>query len=175
MKKGDILFCVSVSGESKNILKAINYTKKLNNKVISITRTNSSLHLSSDICIDIPIFNYQIIEDYHHIITHFLKIYIEHLFSISDNRENNFYTNDLVFIKKMNARVATMIYNNENSLLENLHECINKKNNCDYLIIGVKNNGSNKLEITKILELCKHIDKVIEYNNIEDINKIKSL
>ena len=51
-KKGDILFCISTSGESNNIIKAIESARKIGMKIIALTgRTKSSITSLADLAI----------------------------------------------------------------------------------------------------------------------------
>jgi D-sedoheptulose 7-phosphate isomerase len=74
---GDILLCVSSSGNSPNILKALSAARKKNIESISLVGFSGgeTKHLS-DNCIHIPIENYGIVEDVHHSLMHMLAQYI---------------------------------------------------------------------------------------------------
>ncbi len=73
----DILLCVSSSGNSPNIVKAIQIAKKKNIKSISFVGFNGGeAKKISDYCIHIPSINYGIVEDMHHSLMHMLAQYI---------------------------------------------------------------------------------------------------
>ncbi|MDB9998548.1 SIS domain-containing protein [Alphaproteobacteria bacterium] len=76
-KDGDVLLCVSSSGNSKNILKALSMAKSKNIKTISFVGfSGGDAKDISDNCIHIPIKNYGIVEDIHHSLMHLLAQYI---------------------------------------------------------------------------------------------------
>lgn len=79
--KGDILICISSSGNSKNIIKAIKSAKKIGIYSISFTgfdggyakkNSNINLHCSSK--------NYGVIESIHHSIMNIIAQYIRNLY-----------------------------------------------------------------------------------------------
>ena len=73
----DILLCVSSSGDSPNIIKAIKAAKSKNIKTISFVGFNGGEAKNiSDHCIHIPNNNYGIVEDLHHSLMHLLAQYI---------------------------------------------------------------------------------------------------
>ena len=75
--KDDILLCVSSSGQSKNILKALEVSKSKEMKSISFVGfTGGKAKLNSDYSIHIPINNYGIVEDSHHSLMHILSQYV---------------------------------------------------------------------------------------------------
>jgi glycerol-3-phosphate cytidylyltransferase len=184
MNNGDILFAFSASGESPDILKSVNYVKSINNKVISITRKDSSLSKLSDLTIEVPIFNYQIIEDIHLSIIHYIRIYIEHLHTIRDLKSLNFINNDLKFIKnKLNSKIGftcgafDLLHSGHLNLLK---DC---KQICDYLIIGLhidpsieRPNKNQPIQSLKnrmlLLNSIKYVDHVITYNSEEELVKL---
>ena len=76
-KEGDILLCVSSSGNSRNIIKALSTAKSKNIKTISLVGfVGGGAKDISDDCIHIPIKNYGIVEDVHHSLMHMLAQYI---------------------------------------------------------------------------------------------------
>ena len=76
-KVGDILLCVSSSGNSPNILKALSMAKAKNIETISFVGfSGGSAKNLSENCIHIPIENYGIVEDVHHSLMHMLAQYI---------------------------------------------------------------------------------------------------
>ena len=73
MKKGDVLIAFSTSGESKNILKALESARKKHLQTISITGFDGgNAKLISDYNINVKSDNIQIIEDIHLCISHIL-------------------------------------------------------------------------------------------------------
>ena len=74
---GDILLCVSSSGNSPNILKALSMAKAKSIETISFVGfSGGSAKNLSENCIHIPIDNYGIVEDVHHSLMHMLAQYI---------------------------------------------------------------------------------------------------
>ncbi len=66
MKQGDILIGVSGSGNSKNIINAMEYAKSIGNKTISIVGYDGGrMKEIADYCIHVNIHNMQIAEDIH--------------------------------------------------------------------------------------------------------------
>ena len=77
-KDGDILLCVSSSGNSPNIIKAISMAKLKNIESISFVGfVGGDAKNISDNCIHIPNKNYGIVEDVHHSLMHMLAQYIK--------------------------------------------------------------------------------------------------
>ncbi len=77
MKKGDLLICISSSGNSKNIINAVKYSKTLKNKIIGFTNFDGGyLRNNSDILIHSKIKNYGIGEDINHILMHAIMQHI---------------------------------------------------------------------------------------------------
>lgn len=76
-KDGDILLCVSSSGNSTNIIKALSMAKSKNIESISFVGfAGGGAKNISDNCIHIPTKNYGIVEDVHHSLMHMLAQYI---------------------------------------------------------------------------------------------------
>ncbi|MDB2603310.1 SIS domain-containing protein [Planktomarina temperata] len=76
-KEGDILLCVSSSGNSPNILKVLSMAKSKNIKTISFVGfSGGGAKDISDDCIHIPSKNYGVVEDVHHSLMHMLAQYI---------------------------------------------------------------------------------------------------
>ena len=70
-KKGDLLFAISSSGKSKNIINAIKEAKKKSIKTISLTGFDGGVAMKlSDYNINIDSKNYGVIEDMHSFIMH---------------------------------------------------------------------------------------------------------
>lgn len=77
-KSGDILLCVSSSGNSPNIIKAIDMAKSRHIESISFVGfVGGQAKDISDNCIHIPIKNYGVVEDVHHSLMHMLSQYIK--------------------------------------------------------------------------------------------------
>ncbi|MCL2317492.1 MAG: SIS domain-containing protein [Methanomassiliicoccaceae archaeon] len=73
MKKGDVLIAISGSGNSKNVLKAAEYTKSMGNKVIAFTGFDGGKLLKmADINIHFPLHDMQKSEDAHMIFLHLI-------------------------------------------------------------------------------------------------------
>jgi D-sedoheptulose 7-phosphate isomerase len=70
----DLLVAISSSGESKNILNAVEYAKSKKGNVITLTgfKVNNKLSLKGDINFNIAINNYGIVECYHQVILHII-------------------------------------------------------------------------------------------------------
>ena len=76
-KEGDTLICVSSSGNSPNIINAIEEAKKLSVNTISFVGFQGGQAKSlSDHSIHINVNNYGIVEDIHHSLMHMLSQYI---------------------------------------------------------------------------------------------------
>lgn len=73
LKKDDIVIAISGSGNSKNVLKAVDYANSLGNIVISLTGySGGELIHSSDIAIRAPVDDMQKTEDIHMMILHMM-------------------------------------------------------------------------------------------------------
>lgn len=73
LKKDDIVIAISGSGNSKNVLKAVDYANSLGNIVISLTGySGGELIHSSDIAIRAPVDDMQKTEDVHMMILHMM-------------------------------------------------------------------------------------------------------
>jgi len=73
IKKGDILFCISGSGNSRNIIKAAEYAKSLGVVVIGATGYDGGLlYKLSDYHLHAPIEDMQIVEDIHLVFDHLM-------------------------------------------------------------------------------------------------------
>lgn len=71
LKKGDLVFGISGSGNSKNVIKAVEYAKSCGNEVISLTGYDGGkLSKLSDYPIHVPIDDMQKAEDSHMMILH---------------------------------------------------------------------------------------------------------
>lgn len=73
LKLGDIVMAISGSGNSKNVIKAVEYAKELNNKVIGLTGYNGGkLKELADVSLHVPVNSMQITEDIHMIFDHLI-------------------------------------------------------------------------------------------------------
>lgn len=85
LNKHDLIIAISGSGNSKNVIKAVEYAKEQNVKIISFTGFDGGiLKKISDVNIHVPIDNMQITEDLHLIVSHLfitvmssLNLYLE--------------------------------------------------------------------------------------------------
>ena len=78
LNDGDILLAISGSGNSKNIIKAVNYAKENNAFVVGLTGYDGGLLKQlSDLSIDANINDMQISEDIHIIVMHILYHILE--------------------------------------------------------------------------------------------------
>ena len=76
-KRNDVLFLFSVSGNSKNLIKAVKKAKTKGIKTISFTGFNGGrLSKITDFNLNFPMANYGIVEDCHISIMHFLSQYL---------------------------------------------------------------------------------------------------
>ena len=76
-EKNDLLIIISSSGNSKNVKEVVKYSKKKGVKIIGFSGFNGGyLKKHSDISIHIPIDNYGISEDSHHILMHVILQYL---------------------------------------------------------------------------------------------------
>ena len=77
-KKEDLLFAISTSGESKNVINAVSVGKELGLTSISLTgMKESSLSRMSDICISVPSNQVNQIQEMHILIGHFICEMVE--------------------------------------------------------------------------------------------------
>lgn len=81
LKKGDVLLAISGSGNSKNIIKAVEYAKQNGNKVIGLTGYNGGkLKELSDVSLHVPVNSMQVTEDIHMIFDHLMmSVLYKHL------------------------------------------------------------------------------------------------
>jgi D-sedoheptulose 7-phosphate isomerase len=77
-KKGDVLIAISTSGNSNNIIKAVEQANKLGVKVISLTgETGGKLKQNTDILVNVPSKDTPRIQETHILIGHILCEIIE--------------------------------------------------------------------------------------------------
>ncbi|QAT41915.1 D-sedoheptulose-7-phosphate isomerase [Aminipila luticellarii] len=73
LEPGDLIMAISGSGNSKNVIKAVEYAKSCGNKVIGVTGYNGGrLKEMSDCYLHVPIDSMQITEDVHMIFDHLM-------------------------------------------------------------------------------------------------------
>lgn len=73
LRKGDVVIAISGSGNSKNVIKAVEYAKENGNKIISLTGYNGGKLLQlADYSIHANINDMQIAEDVHMIMCHLM-------------------------------------------------------------------------------------------------------
>lgn len=73
LKKGDVILALSGSGNSKNVIKAVEYAKENGNTVIGLTGYNGGkLKELSDISLHVPVNSMQVTEDIHMVFDHLM-------------------------------------------------------------------------------------------------------
>ena len=73
LKPGDLIFAISGSGNSKNVLNAVEYAKEQGNKVVAITGFGGGkLDKLADYHLRAPVMSMQITEDVHMIFDHMI-------------------------------------------------------------------------------------------------------
>lgn len=73
IEPGDIVIAISGSGNSQNIINAVEYAKKLGNKIIGLTGySGGKLKELSDVSLHVPVNSMQITEDIHMIFDHLM-------------------------------------------------------------------------------------------------------
>ena len=73
LQPNDIVIAISGSGNSKNVLNAVEYAKSCGNKIIGMTGFNGGkLADMSDISLHVPIHSMQVTEDVHMIFDHMI-------------------------------------------------------------------------------------------------------
>lgn len=76
-KKDDTLICISSSGNSPNIIRALNFANALQMKTITLTGFDGGkASLLSNINLHVPINNYGVVEDCHQILMHIIAQHI---------------------------------------------------------------------------------------------------
>ena len=76
MKTGDVLIAISGSGNSKNVVKAVEYAKEQGNLIIGVTGyAGGKVRELCDISLHVPLDNMQVAEDLHLMFDH-LMMYI---------------------------------------------------------------------------------------------------
>lgn len=81
LEPGDVVMAISGSGNSKNVIKAVEYTKAQGNKVIGITGYNGGkLKELCDVSLHAPVNSMQVTEDIHIIFDHLMmSMFYKHL------------------------------------------------------------------------------------------------
>ncbi len=80
-KEGDVLFCISTSGSSKNVLYAATTARAKDMKIIGLTGARSSrLEQMSDVCIKVPQTETYMIQELHLPVYHCLCLMLETAF-----------------------------------------------------------------------------------------------
>ena len=80
LDQGDVIIAISGSGNSKNIINAVEYAKEQGNKIIGLTGFNGGkLKELSDISLHAPINSMQVTEDIHMIYDHLMTVSYTHL------------------------------------------------------------------------------------------------
>ena len=88
-KKSDILITISSSGDSANIIKAINVAKSMSIKTISLTGFNGGRSKNlADHNVHVKSQNYGIIESLHHTIMNLISQYLKNI-HLSENKIKN--------------------------------------------------------------------------------------
>ncbi|MGP1411550.1 MAG: SIS domain-containing protein [Peptoanaerobacter stomatis] len=73
LKKDDIILAISGSGNSKNVLNAVEYAKECGNKIIGMTGYKGGRLLElSDVSLNAPVMSMQVTEDIHMIYDHLI-------------------------------------------------------------------------------------------------------
>lgn len=81
IEPGDIILAISGSGNSKNVINAVEYAKSRGNKIIGLTGfTGGKLKELSDVSLHVPINSMQITEDIHMVFDHLMmSMFYQHL------------------------------------------------------------------------------------------------
>lgn len=81
VKKGDIVFVISTSGQSKNVIVGVEEGKKRGAKIISLTGNDGTiLNEKSDICLIVPSNETPRIQEGHRIVIHIICQLVEEFF-----------------------------------------------------------------------------------------------
>ena len=78
-KPGDVLIAISTSGESLNCLKAVETANSMGLVTIALTSQNSTLGHLSNLAIEIPDKNTQVIQAYHLTVYHYICEKVEEI------------------------------------------------------------------------------------------------
>ena len=73
LKPGDVILAISGSGNSKNVINAVEYAKEQGNRIIGLTGFGGGkLRQLSDVSLHVPINSMQITEDIHMVFDHLM-------------------------------------------------------------------------------------------------------
>ena len=73
LKKGDLVVAISGSGNSPNVIKAVQYAKSLGHKIIGLTGfSGGKLKAMSDVSLHAPVNSMQVTEDIHMVFDHLM-------------------------------------------------------------------------------------------------------
>ena len=79
-REGDVLIAISSSGESANIIEAVEEARNLGMTTIGLTGfTGGQLKERADISIHVDVNNYGIVEDAHQLVMHVMAQYLVHM------------------------------------------------------------------------------------------------
>ena len=89
LQPGDLVFAISGSGNSRNVLKAVEYAKTRGNKVIGATGYDGGrLKELADVSLHVPVNSMQITEDLHMVFDHLMMaVFYETMCGIAHIRE----------------------------------------------------------------------------------------
>ena len=90
IEAGDLVIAISGSGNSKNVINAVEYAKSCGNKIIGITGYDGGkLRRMCDVSLHVPVNSMQISEDVHMIFDHLMmSMFYKHLCGINHLHEN---------------------------------------------------------------------------------------
>lgn len=77
LEEGDIVIGISGSGNSKNVLNAMDYANSVGATTIGLTGLGGKLKDAVKICLTVPSSNMEMIEDIHLSITHIIKLVLK--------------------------------------------------------------------------------------------------
>ena len=91
IEPGDLVIAISGSGNSKNVINAVEYAKSCGNKIIGITGYDGGkLRQMCDVSLHVPVNSMQISEDVHMIFDHLMmSMFYKHLCGINHLHENS--------------------------------------------------------------------------------------
>ena len=91
IEAGDLVIAISGSGNSKNVINAVEYAKSCGNKIIGITGYDGGkLRQMCDVSLHVPVNSMQISEDVHMIFDHLMmSMFYKHLCGINHLHENS--------------------------------------------------------------------------------------
>ena len=88
IREGDLVIALSGSGNSRNILNAVEYAKEQGNKVIGLTGIKGGkLRQIADVSLHVPVNSMQVTEDVHMIFDHLMvSVFYKHLCGIDHTK-----------------------------------------------------------------------------------------